>query len=59
MKTITVEIDDDVHRLLRQSLSVSFLAGNGSSITEQAMRKIMRAIEDGEGYVKLRRKHGS
>ena len=59
MKTITVEIDDDVHRLLRQSLSVSFLADNGSSISEQAMREIMRAIEDGEGYVKLRRKHGS
>lgn len=54
---ILVTIDSEALRILRQSLSVAYMSGGLGTVSEQAMKKIMQAIEDGQDEVELRKRH--
>lgn len=57
MKEIKLLIEDDAYKLMQRSLSLTFLLDNQSSVSEQAISKIMQAIEDGQDEVELRKRH--
>jgi hypothetical protein len=53
---ILVTIDSEAFSVLRHSLSVAYMSGGLSTVSEQAMKKIMQAIEDGQEEVELRKR---
>ena len=59
MKTITIHIDDTVIRVLNADLNVKRLCLSYGSVTDQAINKIIKAIEKDQSELTLTFKEGA
>lgn len=56
MKTITVEITDKTYNEIRKAIVVRQLSGESFGLLDQALKKIIQAIEEQETVVTLKMK---
>lgn len=59
MKTITLNIADDVYKELKSSMQVRMLTGSSYGISDAFIKKIVSSIENGDTNIDIKYKEKS